>query len=237
MGTRITPERLLGEVEDVLRTIPAYAEFHRASSEALAWSGRAAAVVGQWDPVLVPRFDAWLAGLHAPLNATSWTAVLRTLHRARHDLLMVTARPTSIAVEGGRVFDYFDEVRKAIELAHEDVLFVDPYLDADFVSRYLPHVADGVVIRLLCGDKKLKTLLPAVDSFVAQRGQPVLVRVTPTVHDRYVFVDGASCYQSGASFKDGAKTAPTTLTQITDAFEAVRDTYERFWAAARVERG
>lgn len=35
--------------------------------------------------------------------------------------------------------------------------------------------------------------------------------------DRYVFVDGKACYQSGASFKDGAKLTPTTLTQITDA--------------------
>jgi hypothetical protein len=47
------------------------------------------------------------------------------------------------------VFDYFDEIRKIIQLAKRDLLFVDPYLDADFVSRSLPHVGSGVAIRLL----------------------------------------------------------------------------------------
>jgi len=54
-------------------------------------------------------------------------------------------------------------------------------------------------------------------------------------HDRYVIVDGRSCYQTGASFKDGAKKSPTTLTEITDAFEAVSETYENPWAAAKVD--
>jgi len=43
-----------------------------------------------------------------------------------------------------------------------------------------------------------------------------------------------SCYQSGASFKDGAKKAPTTLTQITDAFSAVSATYEQRWSTSVV---
>lgn len=54
------------------------------------------------------------------------------------------------------------------------------------------------------------------------------------MHDRYVFVDRTACYQSGASFKDGAKKSPTTLTQITDAFAAVQQTYEALWAAGTV---
>jgi hypothetical protein len=53
--------------------------------------------------------------------------------------------------------------------------------------------------------------------------------------NRYVFVDRLSCYQSGASFKDGAKSAPTTLTQITDAFAPVLKTNEDIWSRAQVE--
>jgi len=62
------------------------------------------------------------------------------------------------------------------------------------------------------------------------------VRSTEKHHDRYVFVDGKECFQSGASFKEGGAKAPTTLTQITDAFDAVQRTYEAFWAGAKVER-
>lgn len=68
--------------------------------------------------------------------------------------------------------------------------------------------------------------------FVAETKASVAIRIDNALHDRYLIIDGASCYQSGASFKDGAKKAPTTLTQFVDAFGAVRDTYESKWAAA-----
>ncbi len=139
------------------------------------------------------------------------------------------------AFDAGKVFDYFDEVRKIIEPATSDVLFVDPYLDAEFVARYLPHVRAGTPIRLLTRER-LSTLLPAVDAFARQSGLAISVRSASGFHDRYVFVDSAACYHSGASFKDGAIKSPTTLTQITDAFGAVLKTYEDAWATAKVER-
>lgn len=140
-----------------------------------------------------------------------------------------------MAVSKGLVFDYFDEIRKIVETAKQDLLFVDPYLDAEFVSRYLGHVSVGVTTRLLAREK-LATLLPAVDLFAKQSKAAIEVRSAPNFHDRYVFVDRTACYQSGASFKDGAKSAPTTLTQITDAFTAMLQTYEAIWSGAKVER-
>ena len=113
-------------------------------------------------------------------------------------------------------------------------MFVDPYLDAEFVSRYLPHITTGVTIRLLAREK-LQTLLPAARTFVSQNQPRLEIRSAPNFHDRYVFIDGRDCYQSGASFKDGAKTAPTTITQITDAFRAVYRTYQDIWHNAKAE--
>jgi hypothetical protein len=111
---------------------------------------------------------------------------------------------------------------------------VDPYLDSEFVSRYLSHVSKGATIRLLARER-LATLLPAVDLFAKQSQLAIQVRSAPNFHDRYVFVDGNACYQSGASFKDGAKSAPTTLTQITDALAAMLQTYEGLWGTAKTE--
>ncbi len=107
-------------------------------------------------------------------------------------------------------------------------MFVDPYLDAEFVSRYLPHISNGVQIRLLAREH-LAMLLPSVALLRQQSGKTIDVRSAHGFHDRYVIVDRMSCYQSGASFKDGAKKSPTTLTQITDAFPAVLSTYEDLW--------
>jgi hypothetical protein len=157
------------------------------------------------------------------------------LHEARHNLRMQTTGPINVPLPHGEVFRYFDEVRQIIESAKNDLLFIDPYLDSEFVSRYLGHVSKGVTTRLL-GGKKLATLLPAVDLFVKQSQLAIQVRSAPNLHDRYIFVDRTECYQSGASFKDGAKSAPTTLTQITDAFGAMLQTYEALWSGAEVER-
>jgi len=160
--------------------------------------------------------------------------MMRILNYARHDLRLKTIGPLSQAIDQGSVFDYFDEIRKKIETAKKDVLFVDPYLDAEFVSRYLPHVTQGVKVRLLAC-KKLSTLMPAVQMIGQQKNLQIEIRYAEGFHDRYMFIDNQECYQSGSSFKDGAKKSPTTLTQITDAFPAVLEKYNKIWSSASIK--
>jgi hypothetical protein len=182
------------------------------------------------------RFDSYVSdlgsGSHVKVSQGA-RGVLTMLHQLRHDAILRIPNPQSMSVPTGAVFDYFDEVRKLVELAKSDILFVDPYLDADFVSRYLPSVTQGASIRLLAREK-MASLVPAATLFGQQSSARVEVRSASNFHDRYLFVDKAMCYQSGASFKDGAKKAPTTLTQITDAFQAVQTTYETLWSGATV---
>lgn len=237
-STQLTKQQLLVEIEDPLRTMPSIETFREKTEESLAWTGRVSAVIEKWDYSKTISMLRFSQEIHAviPVGVDGAVAELRTLlHQARHDLLLETLGPVNVAVPRGLVFDYFDEIRKIIELAKVDLLFVDPYLDAEFVPRYLPHISTGVTTRLLAHEK-LATLLPAVDMFTRQTGRTVEVRSAPNFHDRYIFVDRTACYQSGASFKDGAKSAPTTLTQITDAFEPVLQTYENLWSQAHVER-
>jgi hypothetical protein len=233
----ITKEQLLAEIEDVLRSAPPLPTIleHTDSS---AWLGRFSAVIRAWDPnraAEVTLCQMEIASISDFRVRQGFQRILTLLHEACHALRMETVGPVSIAVARGQVFDYFDEVRRIIEGAKQDLLFVDPYLDAEFVRRYLCHVSKGVTIRLLAKEK-LATLLPAVDLFAKQSQLTIQIRSALPFHDRYVIVDRNTCYQSGASFKDGAKSAPTTLTQITDAFTAMLQTYENLWAKAKVER-
>lgn len=229
---KIPPAQLLNEIEDVLRTMPALDSFGNDTPEHISWLGRASAVVHAWDSAkAIVLFDGHVAKMNSRSARdveASAKPMLTMLHQARHDLCMRTQGPLSVNVETGGVFDYFDEIRKVIEAAKQDILFVDPYLDAEFVSRYLPHISDGVQIRLLARER-LAMLLPSVALLRQQSGKAIDVRSALGFHDRYVIVDRISCYQSGASFKDGAKKSPTTLTQIIDAFPAVLSTYEDLW--------
>jgi hypothetical protein len=233
----LTSEQILAELEDLLRTKPRKEDFCQGTDESLSWLGRAAAIVARWGAGHSLRFQVALNQITNPYMVNpGYKDLMVLLHEARNDLKMNTLGPTNIVLPRGGVFDYFDEIRKTVELANLEVFFVDPYLDAEFVSRYLPHVQARVLSRLLTSDKKLATLLPAIDLLTKQNGIAVAVRSTGGLHDRYLFVDQKSCYHSGASFKDGAKLAPTTLTQITDAFGPMWETYEKLWASATVER-
>lgn len=75
-----------------------------------------------------------------------------------------------------------------------------------------------------------------MDVFTKQSGLAIEVRSSGSLHDRFVFVDRSTCYLSGASFKDGARNAPATLTQVTDPFQQMWNTYEALWAGGKVER-
>jgi hypothetical protein len=233
----LTKEQLLGETEDLLRTAPPRRAILGNEESGVAWFGRFSAVIRAWNMTRSPEVllaQQELGSMTLALSQNGYRRMLTLLNEARHTLRMETVGPLSLPLAQGQVFDYFDEVRKIIESAKQDLLFVDPYLDSEFVSRYLSHVSRGVTIRLL-SRAKLATLLPAVGLFAKQSGCAIEVRSAENFHDRYVFVDRNACYQSGASFKDGAKSAPTTLNQITDAFTVVLQTYEDKWSKAKIE--
>src|SRR3989338_9136169 len=166
----MTKEQLLAEIEDLLRTMPPRATLRNETEENFAWLGRVSAVIENWDfpkSILLHTYLNQFHGMDPPVLRDGFRKLMTLLYQARHDLRMETLGPTNVAVPQGMVFDYFDEIRKIIELAKQDLLFVDPYLDAEFVPRYLPHISAGVTARLLAREK-LATLLPAVDLFAQQ---------------------------------------------------------------------
>jgi hypothetical protein len=230
-------EQILMELEDLLRTMPSHQTITQQIPENFSWLGRAAAALEAWNMVKGSMAKIDIDNIQSPRLQQHAEGLRKTqmiIHQAIHELRMKTTGPLSVAVDSGGVFDYFDEIRKILESATSDVLFIDPYLDAEFVSRYLPHIKDGVMVRLL-GGAKLKTLLPAVEAYSTQSNHSIEVRSAQGFHDRYIFIDQGRCYQSGASFKDGAKKSPTTLTQITDAFSAMQGTYEEIWSNGKIE--
>ncbi len=228
------PQQLLAEIEEIIRTAPPRDTIWADKEENFDWLGRASAAMHLWDPIRASgTFERnVLACQLVPTSAQGFRGALTMLLQAAHELRLATAGPLTVAVGHGAVFDYFDEVRKVIESASNDLFFVDRYLDADFASRYLKFPHPGVTIRLLARDL-IPKLLPAVHLLRQQTGLAIEVRSSNDFHDRYLFADRASCYQSGASFKDGGR-HPTTFTQLIDACAAVLAIYEQKWTAAMV---
>jgi hypothetical protein len=231
-------EALLQEITEVLRLMPPWGTME-ATQEIMAWMGRASGAMHLWDRT---RSTVWFTQHMTDMRSSTshthyqgWMAAAAMLHQAKAELQMASRGPAALAFNSGDVFDFFDEVRKQIETAKQDLFFVDRYLDADFVSRYLPHVSKGTTVRLLARDK-IPVLLPAVELMATQHGMNIQVRSSQKFHDRFLFVDKVEAYQSGASFKDGARSSPTTFTQLLDAFDGVFSTYDQFWSEGIVHR-
>jgi hypothetical protein len=231
---QLHPSQLLAEIEDAIRTAPR--DF--SLSEAVSWLGRATSLLKRWAPdrsIIIDSYARGSLGISDMLATSNFSSVLMLLHEARHDLRLSEVGPLSTVVATGATFDYFDEVRKLLVTSRTDLFFVDPYLNADFVARYFPHIPSGVNVRLL-GRKEVPALLTAVDLAAQQYRIGVSVRSSNSIHDRFVFLDSARGFNSGASFKDGARLSPTIFTEITDALPAIQATYENLWSAATAHR-
>jgi hypothetical protein len=233
----MTDKDLLNETEDLIRTAPATAQMASLDDATLDWLGRVEATFQLMPGELLIPMHVAVRGLNTFIGsnaAKAETDVRRLLRTARWTYRQLTGGPTSLAVDSGMVFDYFNGVSKVIAGARQEVFFVDPYLDGEFVERFLPSVDLTASVRLL-GRERKSQLRAAAEAFSIQHKRNLEVRSAPGFHDRFVFIDRMQCFQSGASFKDGAKKTPTTLTEITDAFAEVLRTYENLWSMAEVD--
>lgn len=228
----LNPAQLLAEIEDAIRTAPS----SPSSPDAIAWIGRSASLLKRWAPsnsIVIDSAARGALSISAALASSYFSNLLMLLHEARHEIRLDEVGPLSISIDRGSVLDYFEEVRKLMTTARSELFFVDPFLDAEFISRYLPHIPSGVKVRLM-GKKGMAALKPAVDLAGQQLSLNIELRSASTLHDRFLFIDGLRGFSSGASFKDGARLAPTIFTEITDALVGIRTTYEQLWSTATV---
>ncbi len=253
----MTEEQLLHEIEDLIRNRPSFSTIAESENDdVLSWLGRVTAVLDMWDNGVISSVqrDIDIRQLHrisstsleekrslnliTELNQARSRAAYRSLvsllYRVRYDLLLKSGGPDSVAVPGGRPYDYFEEVRKIIELADAEVFFVDRYMDAEFASVYITLIRSGILTRLLTSAKMERRLVPSLKMLNEQYTIDIELRLVSDdqIHDRYLFIDKKECYQSGSSFKDGSKKYLTTLNKITSAFEETFRLHEKIWSTA-----
>jgi hypothetical protein len=167
-----------------------------------------------------------------------YQGIITLLHEARHDLRIDIGGPSDVVFNRGEVFDYFTAMKERMRYACESLFVIDPYVDGEFVTRYLPFVKDDVSVRLLCSLKNKKVfagLIATAGQFCRQYKCGLEIRSKDGLHDRFLVVDGREVYQSGASFKDGALKSATNLVELVDAAGGVRQQYEDLWGSSKLE--
>jgi hypothetical protein len=217
------------------------------SDEAMAWFADVAGIITAYDrhkgiafQVLIARVTDRHSGAMSPYSANATlNAQTEFVAKARSLLTQLQLSTNAFVTRqlgAGAVHDYFEEIRQLISAAAHDVLFIDPYIDALFVTRYLPQIPNGVTTRLLTAERQSVALRQSLNLYQQQYGVVAELRVVSdrSLHDRHLIIDGRDVYQSGASFKDGARNAPTSINQIVDVAADIIRTHEANWAGARV---
>lgn len=227
------------EFSELMREAPDSTTISHPTIENQDWLGRMSVFIADHDKRRGREFDNLVKKFYMANGALKGQAVPELfflLSKTRSELSKALPHPSGTVVETGQIFRYFNKVKDIIEEATNDLLVVDPYLDADFVTRYLPFVKPSVTVRLLTANKqnRLDRITPALSMFESEYKNSVNLRAA-RVHDRYIFIDNGICYQSGASFLDGAKNTASAIIQVLDGFEELKAHYDKEWYNAVIK--
>lgn len=206
------------------------------SHAVLQWLGRASALVQVagvgGDPVL-------FSSVAGRLNSAAWkeakTEIFAMLYRALARFeLDAPAAVSGAFIPVGNSFDAYAAVSKILKTAKNDIFIVDPYLDETVLIDFGSTVPEGVHLRLMADAKNHKTsLVAAGQRWVAQHGmaRPLEIRLAQSrlLHDRLIFVDGASSWALTQSIKDFAKRSPAEIIRADEAATLKISAYEETW--------
>ena len=224
---------LLAELRALANNVPDFETYSPASRPHAEWLGKTSALLRLWNEYEAVDFNraANFLGFHITRDS-SVTTLLNLLYRAIAELeLQVPTLPRQ-AFGPGAVYDFLKSLRELLASATNEIFIVDPYLDEQIFDSYLSAISRQVSVRLLAREHAV-ALKPSVQKFASQTSAAVEVRVSKSIHDRVVFLDGRSCWVLGQSIKDAAKSTPTYLAPLSDdAAQLKKDDYERIWTTA-----
>ncbi len=98
----------------------------------------------------------------------------------------------------GQVYDAFEQMKKFIRMAKNELIIIDPYF-ADCVLPLVAQKRQGVSVLVVKNSRN--KLLHAVDvaRFNAQYGNTLTVKTSDKFHDRFLIIDRSTLIHVGAS--------------------------------------
>jgi hypothetical protein len=207
----------------------------------LRWLGRASALVAESGEATDRiGFNVAADGLLL-LREQNAHRIVTILHRA----LARAERNAPAAAQGafipvGAAFDVFQVIAKVLGGATNDILIIDPYMDAKVLTDFAPLAAERVTIRLLTDSfyTKEATLQPPAARWAQQYGalRPLQVRLTHPrlLHDRLIIIDGAGVWSLTQSLKNFAGRSPASVLRVEGDTASLKvEAYGKMWTDAR----
>ena len=240
--SKMTPEQLLAPLEAVIRDAPAFVYQQPLTDEEQRWLGRAEALVeasGSTYALLefrTARQDLGSIGhskeaLLLPLHATYSRVELHAPAAAR-----------GAFIPAGDTWNGYAALVKLIQKPCDNLLIVDPYLNSDMYTDFLPHSSARTSVRCLTTRRPENHdgLLAAARKWTTDaiaKNKPVELKYAPAgaLHDRLIIIDGREAWLISQSFKDIAKRSPASVSRADKEICFMKaQHYDELWSKSDV---
>lgn len=233
----LTPELLLALLEAVIKEAPALEYEARLSETDLRWLARAEALL-EASGAMTALMDFRSARRALGTYSHSVAAVLAPLHNAycRTELKAPVAARGAF-IPAGDTWNGYAALVKLIQTGCDDLLLVDPFLNADFFIDLAPHSAARGPVRCLATKRNEyhPALAAAARRWTADpisSNKPIEVRYAApgSLHDRLIILDRAEAWLVSQSFKDVAKRSPASVSRAEAEMGRLKsDHYDALW--------
>jgi hypothetical protein len=231
---------ILARLRSLLDNMPVVAQQGAQPKELVEWLGRARVIVQQHDgsegASVRHRINSLLGTGLPSTRAEEWSHITLSLVSAITEIELQLPEDTSEhfqAFAAGTPYDLFKEVTKALLSATQNLMIIDPYMDADIFDRYLSVVPRNLPCKLLA-NRYSNNVKSAAQAFSAQHQINLEIRKSDKTHDRLIFANDI-CWILGQSIKDAAVSKPTYFGSLSpDVSKLKYSYYEDIWNNATV---
>ncbi len=236
-GKTLSPAQMLAILEAVIRESPNFVYGDPLTEKELRWLGRADAILEASGAI--PALLSFRTARHN-LGGYSHSRdnILIPLHDAysRMELLAPIASQGAF-IPAGATWNGYAALIKLVQTECNDLLIVDPYLNASIFTDFAPHATARHGVRCLTARRQeyhLSLLASAgrwATDTISQTHQ-VDVRYVPSgsLHDRLIIIDNREVWLISQSFKDIAKRSPASVTRADMEMSLMKaQHYEALW--------
>lgn len=233
----LTPEQLLALTETLIREAPAFDPEANTSDADRRWLGKAEAILEACDSIIHSiEFRAARNKLGTIFHDRN--ALLAPLHTTYARLeLLAPATAQGAFIPAGDTWNGYAAIVRLVQRQCEDLLVVDPYLDANFFLEFLPHSCARLGTRCLT-TRRSENHLGLVSASCKWAGaepsksKPAEVRYAPngSLHDRLIIIDRHEAWIITQSLKDIAKRSPASVTRVEKGVGKLKaEHYNNLW--------
>lgn len=237
----VTPEGMYQQLGALVAAMPVLTG--RIGAEEHRWLGRAAVLLRHYlSPVEVTSFNLASESLFGMLQEQNALKISAMVHRAlAHAEQAAPADMQGQFIAAGAAFTALQVISKILSPATDDLLIIDPYLDATVMFEFVPLAPERVNCRLLGSNREVRTdsLRTGLTRWRTQFGEtrPIEARVVPQrqLHDRIVIIDRRTAFNLSQSLNAFAATAHASAVRFPEDIARQKiDAYSDMWDTATV---